>query len=131
MGTTNFDTVAADSVIVGGNTLSGTELAFVDGVTAGTVIASKAVVVDASLNTTGINNITTTGNAALGNAAGDTFKAHGSAGTGAQEPFAAAVATDVAALGVYGFTEAQANAIVTLINRLQTCVVNHGLMASS
>src|SRR5574341_736855 len=40
--------VSADSVVVGGNTLSGTELAFLDGVTAGTVTASKAVVVDAN-----------------------------------------------------------------------------------
>jgi hypothetical protein len=39
--------VLADSAVIGGSTLSGAELAFVDGVTAGTVTASKAVVVDA------------------------------------------------------------------------------------
>ena len=38
----------AESVIIDGNTLSGTELGFVDGVTAGTATASKAVVVDAN-----------------------------------------------------------------------------------
>ena len=40
--------VLADSAVIGGSTLSGAELAFVDGVTAGTVTASKAVVVDSN-----------------------------------------------------------------------------------
>lgn len=38
-----------------GTQLSSTELGFVDGVTAGTAAASKAVVLDSSLNTAGIN----------------------------------------------------------------------------
>src|SRR3990167_781651 len=51
----------AERVIVDGTDLSSAEVAFVDGVTAGTTIASKAVVVDSSLNNTGINNLSITG----------------------------------------------------------------------
>lgn len=50
-----FSTMTCTTAVVGGNTLSGTELGFVDGVTAGTAAASKAVVLDASK---GINTIT-------------------------------------------------------------------------
>lgn len=44
------------SVVVGGNTLSGTELGYVDGITPGTATASKALVLNASK---GISTITT------------------------------------------------------------------------
>lgn len=44
-----------ESLVISGNTLSGTELGFTDGVTAGTAAASKAVVLDSSLNVAGIN----------------------------------------------------------------------------
>lgn len=54
MGTTNFDDVelsgaiTAATAVIGGNTLSGTELGLVDGVTAGTTAASKVVSYDAN-----------------------------------------------------------------------------------
>lgn len=40
----------------------------------------------------------------------------------------AAVPTDAAATSAYGFTEAQANAIVTLVNRLRADLVALGLI---
>ena len=49
------------SVIIGGNTLSSTELLFLDGVTAGTVTASKALVVDSNKDIASLRNITLTG----------------------------------------------------------------------
>jgi hypothetical protein len=58
-------TVWFNAVNVGGNNLSGTELAFLDGVTAGTATASKAVVLGASkeiatITTATITNLTST-----------------------------------------------------------------------
>jgi hypothetical protein len=50
---------AATSITVAGNTVTGTEFAAVDGVTAGTVTASKAVIVDASKNIGRFETITT------------------------------------------------------------------------
>lgn len=63
MGTTKFtgnvratgNLQADGSLIVNGNTISSTEIGYVDGVTAGTAAASKAVVLDASK---GISTIT-------------------------------------------------------------------------
>lgn len=55
--------VASDSIIIGSTTLSETELAFNDGITAGTAAASKAVILDSDLDTSGIRNITSTGTA--------------------------------------------------------------------
>jgi len=49
------------SVVIGGNTLSSTELLFLDGVTAGTVTASKALVVDSNKDIASLRNITLTG----------------------------------------------------------------------
>ena len=49
------------SVIIGGNTLSYTELLFLDGITAGTVTASKALVVDSNKDIASLRNITITG----------------------------------------------------------------------
>ena len=60
----------AERVIVDGTDLSSAEVAFVDGVTAGTTIASKAVVVDSSLNNTGINNLSITGDLTVDGAVG-------------------------------------------------------------
>lgn len=43
-----FTTMTCTTAVVGGNTLSGAELGYVDGVTPGTATASKAVVLDAN-----------------------------------------------------------------------------------
>lgn len=55
-----FTTMTCTTAVVGGNTLSGTELGYVDGVTPGTVTASKAVVVDANKDIAEIRNATIT-----------------------------------------------------------------------
>ena len=52
--------IKAGSITVGGNAISSAELAFLDGVTAGTVTASKAVVVDSSKDVAEIRNLTAT-----------------------------------------------------------------------
>lgn len=52
--TGNFST----SIVVAGNTLTGAELGAVDGVTAGTVIASKAIVTDSGIKISGLLNCT-------------------------------------------------------------------------
>lgn len=54
------DIVASGKVYANGVELSSTELGFVDGVTAGTVAASKAVVVDANLDAAAMRNLTVT-----------------------------------------------------------------------
>lgn len=46
-----FTTMTATTAVIGGNTLSGTELGYVDGITLGTLAASKAWTSDASLDT--------------------------------------------------------------------------------
>lgn len=46
------------TLTVGGNEISAAEIAALDGVTAGTVTASKALIVDASSNLSGLNNVT-------------------------------------------------------------------------
>lgn len=61
--------------------------------------------------------LTTTGNAALGNAAADTFKVHGAATSGAQ-----------AALVADASNEAT---LITLCNALKVMAINHGLMAAT
>jgi len=48
------------ALVTGLSTVSDAELAFVDGVTAGTALASKAMVLDASKNITGVGGITST-----------------------------------------------------------------------
>ena len=55
------NTTIGGSLIIGGNTLSSAELAFLDGVTAGTVSASKALVVDSDKDIASLRNITLTG----------------------------------------------------------------------
>ncbi len=54
------DATVTGSLILGGNTLSATELAFLDGVTAGTATASKAVVLGASKDIATITSATIT-----------------------------------------------------------------------
>ena len=54
------------SVVIGGNTLSSTELLYLDGVTAGTVTASKALVVDSNKDISSLRNITLTGELDVG-----------------------------------------------------------------
>lgn len=69
MGTTTFSgpvvsengfsttgSIIAATAVIGGNTISGTELGFIDGVTAGTAAANKALVLNGSK---GISTITT------------------------------------------------------------------------
>ena len=60
MGSLNIGgTLACDtSFTIDAVVLNATELGYVDGVTAGTAIASKAVVLDASKDVTGVNNLT-------------------------------------------------------------------------
>ena len=57
----NHLTVAANSLTIGSTTLNEAELAVVDGVTAGTVAASKAVVVDSNKDADGWRNISGSG----------------------------------------------------------------------
>lgn len=71
MGTTNVDTLAADAIVVGGNSLSAAELGYVDGVTPGTVAASKAVVVDANKDAASFRDVTVRTLTADAVAAGD------------------------------------------------------------
>jgi hypothetical protein len=53
-------TITASSAILGGNTISGTELGYIDGVTAGTAAANKAVVLNGSKGITTITSATIT-----------------------------------------------------------------------
>lgn len=60
------EVVYAESLVVNGNSLSGTELGYVDGITPGTVTASKAVVVDANKDAATFRNVTASGTVATG-----------------------------------------------------------------
>ena len=53
--------LSGGTLVVGDSEISGTEIAQLDGVTAGTITASKAVIVDSSKDITGFRNITLTG----------------------------------------------------------------------
>ena len=55
------NTTIGGSLIIGGSTLSSAELTYLDGVTAGTVAASKAVVVDSNKDAASFRNVTLTG----------------------------------------------------------------------
>ena len=184
MGATNFDHVVANEATVNGQALSALvdevaalsgldagELGVLNGVTPGTVTLSKAVIVDANRDITGFRNVTatgaiasatlsTTGAAALGNSADDTFKVHGAATSGAQSALVADTAVTGAAMTVTSAqisggespTEAEHNAVqadivalradsadiyttITAMNTLllavKACLVNHGLMAAA
>lgn len=63
-----------------GNDLTGTEVSYLDGLTAGTVSASKAVVVDSNKDATGFRNISATGGPQWYSATA--VPAGGTAGTG-------------------------------------------------
>ena len=52
---------ANSNLIIGSATLNSTELGYIDGVTPGTVSASKAIVVDSNKDVTGLRNITASG----------------------------------------------------------------------
>ena len=60
--------VVANKLAIGGTAITSTaaELNLVDGITAGTVSASLAVIVDSNKDITGFRNLTTTGNAVVG-----------------------------------------------------------------
>ena len=60
--------VGAESIKIGSTTISEAELQPVDGVTAGTVAASKAVIVDSDKDISGFRNVTATGAFIIGNA---------------------------------------------------------------
>lgn len=64
--------VYVDSLVVGGNTISGTEIGFTDGVTAGTALASKALVLDSSKGIATITSLTATTFAGTPNFSGAT-----------------------------------------------------------
>ena len=53
--------LSGGTLVVGDSEISGTEIAQLDGVTAGTIAASKAVIVDSSKDVTGFRNVTLTG----------------------------------------------------------------------
>tara|TARA_B100001063_G_C16721280_1_gene533722 strand:+ start:10 stop:1494 length:1485 start_codon:yes stop_codon:yes gene_type:complete len=53
--------LSGGTLIVGDAEISGTEIAQLDGVTAGTITASKAVIVDSSKDISGFRNVTLTG----------------------------------------------------------------------
>ena len=55
---TSSGSVTANSIIIGSANISESELETIDGVTAGTVLANKAIVVDASKNISGFGTIT-------------------------------------------------------------------------
>ena len=58
--------LSGSSLIIGGTTMDSAELTVLDGVTTGTVSASKAVIVDSSLDITGFRNVTATGTSTFG-----------------------------------------------------------------
>ena len=60
--------VSANSLTIGSTTINETEMAYLDGLTAGTVAASKAVVVDSNKDITGFRNVTATGYFEIGSA---------------------------------------------------------------
>lgn len=74
-----FAGVTVTTITIGAVTLNATEAGFIDGVTAGTAAASKAVVLDASLDTSGMRNLTLTsaGSVAWGSRGSITASADG------------------------------------------------------
>lgn len=99
----------ADSATIGGYAMSAAELAFLDGVTAGTVTASKAVVVDANKDIATIRNATVTGLvfAAGGTIDSDSGTATASAGAATVSKMAGVVTTEsltTAAAAAYTLT---------------------------
>ena len=62
------DFTATGSFIIGSASMDETDLEKLDGITNGTVAASKAVVVDSNLDASGFRNVTATGSFIIGNA---------------------------------------------------------------
>ena len=62
IGGTNVTATAAELNILDGVTSTASELNLVDGITAGTISASKAVIVDSNKDLTGLRNLTIAGN---------------------------------------------------------------------
>ena len=58
--------LSGSSLVIGGTTMDSAELTVLDNVTTGTVSASKAVIVDSSLDITGFRNVTATGTSTFG-----------------------------------------------------------------
>jgi hypothetical protein len=130
MGTTNFDNVdVSGEFLVDGVAVNPSATT---AVTPGTVAASKAVVVDANKDVTGLRNVTTTGSTVLGDAAADTVKLHGTAQSGAQSALVAVAPAGGtgATAGAYD-TANNRDAMITLVNAMRTCLINHGLMADA
>ena len=99
----------ADSVTIAGAAISTTELGFLDGVTAGTATASKALVVDANKDIATIRNATVTGLvfATGGTIDSDSGTATASAGAATVSKMAGVVTTEsltTAAAAAYTLT---------------------------
>lgn len=136
------------------SSISSTELGVIDGVTAGTVTASKAVVVDANKDVSSFRDVTvrnlavsqitiadakdvvldTTTGTKVGTATGQKLGFHNATPVvqraGAAQ--AAVVTTAATQTTPYGFaTQAQADALVTLVNELRAALVEKGLIKGS
>lgn len=128
-----------NGIQVGGTALSTAELAKLDGVTAGTVTASKALVVGASKEIGSLGTITLADaanivvNATTGTKIGTatTQKLGFYNVTPVVQPAHADQAAAVAASGGDSPTEAEFNAVVTLVNRLRTDLIALGLIKGS
>ena len=77
--------ITGSSFVIGDASIVETELETIDGVSAGTVSASKAVVVDSNKDITGGRNITITGELDTGSLTVDTISFNGALVTGSQE----------------------------------------------
>ena len=64
----NVELASGFEVVIGNASLTEAELEMLDGITAGTVAASKAVVVDSNKDITGLRNVTATGYFEIGSA---------------------------------------------------------------
>jgi hypothetical protein len=64
----NVELASGFEVVIGNASMSEAELEMLDGITAGTVAASKAVVVDANKDISGLRNVTATGYFEIGSA---------------------------------------------------------------
>lgn len=107
-----FTTMTATTAVVGGNTLSGTELGYVDGITPGTTSPSKAVVLDAAES---LNWATTdaTASETCTLTITDTRTGAGATGWAAKFDLETNVALGSYANGVYGYLGIGASGKVT------------------
>lgn len=121
--------------------ISAAELGFLDGVTAGTVTASKAVVVDASKTLTGMGSITfdDVANFAFSTSFGSRFGTTATqklgwwgAGPAAQPAVLAAITLTQPTATVFGFTTtAQFNLLIAAVNQLIANQKTVGFMATA